>query len=263
MKKTASFYILILLGLLNTNTGYAEVKLPAIVSSNMVLQRSTTITLWGWADANEIITISASWLSEEIMIVPDKAGDWKVEVQTTDSKAPQTIKINSADSNIILENILFGEVWLCSGQSNMEQSIKGYYGQPTFGAQQAVARANNNNLRLFTVELEADVIPRDTLGVYRAWQSANPASVKEFSAIAYFYGQQLQEILDVPVGMIHTSWGGSLVEAWISNEVLSSIQEVDLSKVDLKRGNRFPTVLINAMINPLIPYIIKGALWYQ
>jgi sialate O-acetylesterase len=145
----------------------------------------------------------------------------------------------------------------------MEQAIRGYYGQPTFGAQEAIVTANNKNLRLFTVELEADVIPRDTLGDYRAWQPANPASVKEFSAIAYFYGQQLQEILDVPVGMIHTSWGGSLVEAWISNEVLSSIQEVDLSEVDLKRGNRFPTVLFNAMINPLIPYTIKGALWYQ
>ncbi len=90
MKKTTFFYILILL---ITNTGFAEVKLPAIVSSNMVLQRSTTITLWGGADANEKISINASWLSEEIKIVADKAGDWKVEVQTTDSKTPQTIKI--------------------------------------------------------------------------------------------------------------------------------------------------------------------------
>jgi sialate O-acetylesterase len=199
MRKIVRFYFLILSVLLFANTSYAEVKLPAIVSSNMVLQRSTTITLWGWSGANEKITISASWLSEEIKIVADKAGDWKVEVQTTGSKTPQTIEIKSADSNILLENILFGEVWLCSGQSNMEQPIRGYFGQPTFGAQQAIARANNKNLRLFTVELEADLIIRDTLGEYRAWQSANPASVKEFSAIAYFYGQQLQEILDVQV----------------------------------------------------------------
>jgi len=257
------FYLLALISLVVTGACFAEVKLPAIVSSNMVLQRSTTITLWGWADAKEKITISSSWLNEEVKIVADKAGDWKVEVKTTNSKAPQTIQIKSDDSNILLENILFGEVWLCSGQSNMEQPIRGYFGQPTFGAQEAIATANNKNLRLFTVELEADLIPRDLLGKHRAWQSANPAIVKDFSAIAYFYGQQLQEILDVPVGMIHTSWGGSLVEAWISNEVLSSIQEVDLSEVDLKRGNRFPTVLFNAMINPLIPYTIKGTLWYQ
>jgi sialate O-acetylesterase len=98
---------------------------------------------------------------------------------------------------------------------------------------------------------------------YSAWQSATPESVAGFSAIAYFYGQQLQEILDVPVGMIHSSWGGSLIEAWMSRESLSSIKEVDLTEVDLNRGNRFPTVLFNSMINPLIPFTIKGVLWYQ
>ncbi len=263
MKNRSHFYLLTFFCLIFTSICFAEVKLPAIVSSNMVLQRNTTITLWGWADAEEKITITASWLNEKIKINADKAGDWKVEVKTTNSKEPQTIKITSASSNILLENILFGEVWLCSGQSNMEQPVKGYYGQPTFGSQEAIATAGNENLRLFTVIKQADTISRDTLAGYIGWQSAKPGSVKDFSAIACFYGQKLQEILDVPVGMIHTSWGGSLVEAWISNEVLSSIQEVDLSEVDLRRGNRFPTVLFNAMINPLIPYTIKGALWYQ
>ncbi len=260
---TTLFYFLILSGLLVNNASYAEVKLPAIVSSNMVLQRNTTITLWGWADAKEKLVITASWLKDPINIATDKTGDWKVEVQTTDSKEPQTIKIKSHESDIFLDNILFGEVWLCSGQSNMEQPVRGYFGQPTFGSQQAIATANNENLRLFTVEKHADTNPIDNVKGYIGWQSANPGSVKEFSAIAYFYGQQLQEILDVPVGMIHTSWGGSLVEAWISNEVLSTIEKVDLSDVDLRRGNRFPTVLFNAMIHPLIPYTIKGALWYQ
>lgn len=255
--------LLILSGLLSTHVGYAEVKLPAIVSSNMVLQRNTTITLWGWADAKEKITITTSWLKERITIVADEAGDWKVEVQTTNSKESQSIKIKSRESDIFLDDILFGEVWLCSGQSNMEQPVRGFYGQPTLGSQEAIARANNENLRLFTVAMTADTIPLKNVKGYVGWQSANSESVKEFSAIAYFYGQKLQEILDVPVGIIHSSWGGSLVEAWISNEVLSSIQKVDLSKVDLRRGNRFPTVLFNAMINPLISYTIKGALWYQ
>jgi sialate O-acetylesterase len=87
--------------------------------------------------------------------------------------------------------------------------------------------------------------------------------VKEFSAVAYYYGRQLQETLGVPVGMIHSSWGGSLIEAWMSNEILSTIQPVELTNVELERGNRFPTVVFNAMINPLIPYTIKGVLWYQ
>jgi sialate O-acetylesterase len=263
MKKNIVFCTLILFGLLFTAASFATVKLPAIVSSNMVLQRNTTITLWGWADAEEKIRINASWLSEELNIVADSEGNWRVDVKTTNSKAPQAIKINSSESDILLDNILFGEVWLCSGQSNMTQPIKGYVGQPTYGSQQAMIGAKNENLRLFTVELNATTSPLKDVEKYRGWQSASTESVKNFSAIAYFFGQQLQETLDVPVGMIHTSWGGSLVEAWISNDVLGVMQEVDLSKVDLKRGNRFPTVLYNAMINPLIPYTIKGALWYQ
>ena len=254
---------LILSGLFYTKTSYAEVKLPAIVSSHMVLQRNTSITLWGWADAGEKLVITTSWLKDPMDVVADKAGDWKVEVQTTGTKEPQTIRIKSPDSDIFLENILFGEVWLCSGQSNMEQPVKGYFGQPTFDSQEAIVKANNGNLRLFTAELQADTLPLTDLKEFRGWQSATPEGVKEFSAVAYFFGKQLQDILDVPVGMIHNSWGGSLVEAWISHEVLSSIQEVDLADVDLRRGNRFPTVLFNAMINPLIPYTIKGALWYQ
>jgi len=248
---------------LYAGTSFAEVKLPALVSSNMVLQRDTTITLWGWADAQEKIAITASWLNKPIKLRADKKGTWQVEVKTTNSIAAQKIRIKSKASDILLDNVLFGEVWLASGQSNMEQPLEGNIAEPTFGSQQAIVHAGNDNLRLFTVTKEADTVPRERMGAHTGWQSATPASVKKFSAISYFYGQQLQEVLDVPVGMIHTSWGGSLVEAWMSKESLSQIKEIDLAEVDLERGNRYPTVLFNAMINPLIPYTIKGALWYQ
>ncbi|HSU49896.1 MAG TPA: sialate O-acetylesterase [Segetibacter sp.] len=263
MKNKKQVYILVLLSLVICNVCLAKIKLPAIVSSNMVLQRNTTITIWGWSDAKEKIVISASWLKVPVNVVADKAGAWKAQIQTSGNKEPQTIRLKSAGSNILLENILFGEVWLCSGQSNMTMPVKGYFGQRVTGAQQAIATAGNNKLRLFTVQQQASTEPQKELGKYTGWQSAGPESVKEFSAIAYFFGKQLQEFLDVPVGLIHTSWGGSLIEAWMSNESLSPIQTIDLSKVDLARGNRFQTVLFNAMINPLIPYTIKGALWYQ
>ncbi len=255
--------LLIVSCLLNANDIYAKVKLPPILSSNMVLQRNTSITLWGWADAGEKITITTSWLKDRIPIVADETGDWRVEVQTSNSKEAQSIKIRSQESDIFLENILFGEVWLCSGQSNMEQAVMGKMGQPTFGSQEAIVNAKNMNLRLFTVVKQADTIPRITLEGSIGWEQASPENVKEFSAIAYFFGQKLQEILDVPVGMIHTSWGGSDVRAWMSKEALSSFMKVNLSGVDLSRAPGTPTVLFNAMINPLIPYTIKGALWYQ
>jgi sialate O-acetylesterase len=245
------------------STSFADVELPALISSDMVLQRDTTITLWGWADAGEKISISVSWLDKRVRIRADASGKWSVEIKTTNSLDPQTIEIKSRTSEILLDNVLLGEVWLASGQSNMEQSLEGYVGQPTFGSQETIVHAANDYLRLFTVAREADTTPREKIADHTGWQSATPASVEDFSAIAYFYGQQLQEILDVPVGMIHTSWGGSLVEAWMSTESLSPIKEIDLTGLDLERGNRFPTVLFNAMINPLIPYTIKGALWYQ
>ncbi|WP_299553976.1 sialate O-acetylesterase [Seonamhaeicola sp.] len=255
----AALFFFLIIQLVN-----AEVKLPAIVSSNMVLQRNTTVVLWGWADANEKISIEASWLSENLQLKADGSGNWRIEVKTTNDKTPQTIKIKGKTSSIVLDNVLFGEVWLCSGQSNMQQSLKGYYGQPTFGGSKAIANSKNFDLRLFSVSRKGAKEPLKDVENYEAWKEASPENVAGFSAVAYFFGQQLQEILDVPVGMIHTSWGGSTVQAWISNDMLSNYQEVDLTNVDItERTNHIPTALYNAMIHPLIPYTIKGALWYQ
>lgn len=264
MKNKAFTLFAILICLLSVQPIKAEVKLPAIVSSHMVLQRNTTVVLWGWANANEKITIEASWLKTIQQIKADKNGDWKIEIKTTESKDPQTLKIKSKESNIILNDILFGEVWLCSGQSNMQQSLEGYMGQPTFGAIQAIANSNNPNLRLFSVDRLGAKTPLNDVEKYTGWQQASPDTVTKFSAVAYFYGVQLQKILDVPVGMIHTSWGGSKVEAWISKDIMSLYEAVNLENVDItKKTNHVPTALYNAMIHPLIPYTIKGALWYQ
>ena len=217
-----------------------------------------------WVDTKEKISIEAAWLQETMNLEADNEGNWRIEVKTTDSKDPQTIKITSKTSAITIENVLFGEVWLCSGQSNMQQPLKGYDGQPTFGANMAVATSNNPNLRLFTVDRVGSKTPLTDIEMYTPWQQATPESVLEFSAIAYFFGQQLQEILDVPVGMIHTSWGGSSVQAWISKEVISNYLEVNLDDVDITKGtNHIPSALFNAMIQPLVPYTFKGALWYQ
>lgn len=243
----------------------AKIKLPAIVSSNMVLQRNTTVKLWGWADANEEITIKTSWLKKTINIQADSEGNWSIDAQTTNSKEPQYITLKSKTSNIKLDNILFGEVWLCSGQSNMEMPMKGYTGQPIFGAAEAIVKANNPNLRLFSVtRTSGSKTPLKEVLKYSAWQQATPESVQKYSAVAYFYGQQLQEILDVPVGLILSAWGGSSVQAWTSNEALSKYQTIDLTDKDINvKPNSIPTALFNSMIHPLIPYTIKGAIWYQ
>lgn len=263
MKKKLILCLLLLSGVLYNSNVKANVRLPDLVASNMVLQRNTTITLWGWANPGEKFTITASWLANPIRVSADKAGDWKINLSTTNSKQPQFIKIKGNKETISLDNILFGEVWLCSGQSNMEIPVNGYLGQPIYGAQEAIVNAMNDDIRLFTVSKQASLMVENTLAVHSTWQSADPQSIKEFSAVAYFFGKRLHDILNVPVGLIHSSWGGSLIEAWMSKEALNSVKNFDLNGVDLKRGNRFPTVLFNAMINPLIPYTIKGAIWYQ
>ncbi len=242
----------------------AQLKLPAIVSSNMVLQREANVSIWGWAAPNKKVTIKCSWLQAELDVKVNPEGRWQTSITTTGSKSAQEIIVKSAKEEITLDNILFGEVWLCSGQSNMEQPVSGFNGQPTFGSQEAIVSPKNPNLRLFTVERAASKLPNANIEKYRPWQEANPETVSDFSAVAYFYGSKLQEMLDVPVGMIHTSWGGSKVEAWMGEGVLKEFQEFDLAELDVNNGpHRKPTFLFNAMINPLIPYTIKGALWYQ
>lgn len=265
MKKNILLLLITSFTVLLCESVNAEIKLPAIVSSNMVLQRNTTVKLWGWADANEKITIKTSWTKNAINIQADAEGNWSVDAQTTNSKEPQKITLKSKTSNITLGNILFGEVWLCSGQSNMEMPMKGYAGQPIFGSAEAVAKANNPNLRLFSVtRVSGSKTPLKDVNKYSPWQQATPETVLKFSAVGYFYGQQLQEILDVPVGLILSAWGGSSVQAWMSVESVSKYQTIDLTfKTIEAKPNSTPTALFNSMLNPLIPYTIKGAIWYQ
>lgn len=242
----------------------AQIQLPSIISSNMVLQRNTEVTLWGWSKPNTHVILEYSWLSKKDKISTDANGKWKIKVTTTNSKESQTIKIRDKDSEVVLEHVLFGEVWICSGQSNMYQPVKGYTAQPTFGSLKAIAHAKNDKLRLFSVGRNVSKTPQEKIEEYKGWESANPNNVINYSAVAYFFGQQLQEILDVPVGLIHTSWGGSKIEAWMSKQSLGAFKQVDLDTVNMKKGRpHIPTAIYNSMIAPLIPYTIKGALWYQ
>ncbi|WP_025763474.1 sialate O-acetylesterase [Dyadobacter tibetensis] len=263
MNNRLLFFLLTVLLSLGTQSVDAKVRLPAILSSNMVLQRNTEVVIWGWADPQEKITVEASWLQSKIKIQADAAGNWKHKISTTLSKDPQTLTIKSKDTDIRLEQILFGEVWLCSGQSNMYQPITGYTGQPTYGSNEALQKSNNANLRLFSVARVGSKEPLTDIKEFSSWEQASPKNVASFSAIGYFFGQQLQASLDVPVGIIHTSWGGSYVEAWMSEEALSPYQKINIESADLRIAQTVQTALFNAMINPIIPFNIKGVLWYQ
>ena len=263
MKKLVIVFISLIF-LSNNTSLFAKIKLPGIIASNMVLQRNTSVKIWGWANSGEKISIKTSWLANEIKITTPINGRWEVILKTTLSKDPQTIQLSSLESNIKLENILFGEVWVCSGQSNMRMPLKGYTGQPTFEGNAAIANSRNNNIRLFSITENGNPTPLDTVASYKKWDIANPNNTKDFSAVAYFYGQKLEEILEVPVGIIMTSWGGTRIQPWMSKEAVTPFLDVNKVKKDTtEKYKRIPSAIYNAMINPITFYTIKGVLWYQ
>lgn len=257
---SAIFFLLILSDL------NAQIRLPEIISSDMIVQRNAVVKIWGWSQKKETITLEGSWLSEVITTKADQSGKWMMTVPTTNSRASQSIKISDKSSEVVLENILFGDVWLSSGQSNMEMSLSGRKGEPTFHGLEGIAKSNNPNLRLFTINKSSSTTPIDTLGQVKRWESSNPDAVANFSAVGYFFGSQLQKALDVPIGLIHCSWGGSSIQAWMSEEVLNAIQPFHLDSFPMnteRELRKTPTLLYNAMIYPITNYGIKGVIWYQ
>ena len=163
-----------------------------------------------------------------------------------------------------LTNILFGEVWVCSGQSNMRMPLRGFTGQPTFEGNSAIANSRNNNIRLFSITENGSPTPLDTVVNYKKWNVASPENTKDFSAVGYFYAQKLQEILDVPVGIVMTSWGGTRIQPWISKDAVTPFLDINKVKKDTtEKYKRIPSAIFNAMINPITSYTIKGVIWYQ
>jgi sialate O-acetylesterase len=257
-------FLFVIFTLTKSTFSYAKIKLPSIIASNMVLQRNTSVKIWGWANPGEKISIKTSWISKSIKVTAPESGRWEISLITTLSKEFQTIQFKSKESNIKLDNILFGEVWLCSGQSNMRMPLKGYTGQPTFDGNLEIAKPKNQNLRLFSITENGSLTPLDSVSKYRKWDSANSETVKEFSAVAYFYGIQLQKILDVPVGLVMTSWGGTRIQPWMSREAITPLIDVNKVKKDTTEKNkRIPSAIYNAMINPITSFTIRGVLWYQ
>ena len=241
----------------------AKVRLAALFTDGMVLQQQAQVPIWGWADPQATVILQTSWNGQKYRAKADDLGQWKIRVQTPAAGGAYQIKV--AEKNVIeLQDILIGEVWLCSGQSNMEMPLKGYPGQPILGSTEAIMNSKDEQLRIYTV-------PRNPLlqpavdSKPSSWKKAEPQSVVGFSATAYFFGRQLRKTLGVPVGLIHSSYGGSNVEAWMEASWLVDQQDIQIPKQEegLKDKNRVPTMLYNGMIHPIAGYGIRGMIWYQ
>lgn len=215
----------------------ADVKLPAVLNSHMVLQRDKPISVWGWADAGENVTVSLG--NGNAATTADSEGRWKVSLPAMEADGKSHTLTVAGDNTVTLDDILIGEVWVGSGQSNMEWQLRN-----TQGAAEAIASANHPDIRLFHVKKVQKPKPADDVEVTAHWTVCTPESVPAFSAVLYYFGRKLHEEIDVPVGLINSSWGGSPIEPWTVTEENS--------------GGMY-----NGMIAPLQPFSIRGAIWYQ
>lgn len=231
---------------------HSEIRLPAVISDNMVLQQQSDVRLWGNARPGSKVTVIPSWDHKTYTTAADKEGDWSLNVTTPSAGGPYTVSISDG-KGLTIDNVMIGEVWVCSGQSNMDMRMSGRYGDPVIGSMDAIITSANPDIRMFTVRAKMSGEPlTDCSG---EWQEASPATVPDFSATAYYFARKLNEALHIPVGIIHSSYGGSRVEAWMSEEAVAPYR--DMPEV------QNACILYNGMMNPLVGYGIRGFLWYQ
>ncbi len=276
---------------LSTLTAQAEIKLPRIFGSNMVLQQGMQNPVWGWGDAGEKVTVTVD--GQSVSATAGDDGAWRVKLPELKVGGPYAITV-SGSSSIKLENVLVGEVWLCSGQSNMQWAV-----DQADDADLEKLTAKFPNIRLITVPQVGTQEPQNDFGG-EGWQVCSPETVGPFSAVGYFFGRQLHQTLDVPVGLIDDSWGGSACEAWVRRDLLAADERYaellarweETEKTfnyekatanyreaakkareagkqppraprNILAGQHRPANLYNGVLKPTIGYGIKGAIWYQ
>ena len=270
--------VLLSVGLSGGAQSTANSGVSQVFGSNMVLQRSIPAPVWGWAAPGRKVTVRIADRSADA--TADANGKWMVRLQPLPAGGPYKMRIDGPQPAITFSNVLVGDVWACSGQSNMELGIGG-----TNGAKMAISHALFPQIRLYTVPKRVAYEPqyglaRDTADLTGLWSVCTPKTIATggwdgFSAAAYFFGRKLYQDLKVPIGLIHCSWKASLAEAWTSAEALDRLPDFSeaLQKLRATKANPFTgkqdkypyvmTVLYNGMIAPLVPYGIKGVIWYQ
>ncbi|OFX33322.1 MAG: hypothetical protein A2W90_03700 [Bacteroidetes bacterium GWF2_42_66] len=242
----------------------AEVRLPHIFSSNMVLQQGRENPIWGWADKGERITLEID--GKTIKTKTGQDGKWKALLPVMNYGNPHTLIIKGKNT-LQLDNVLIGEVWVCSGQSNMGMTV-----QSSKDAEKEIASANYPQIRLFSVPKALAQSPREDIEK-GSWVECSPENIPGFSAAGYFFGRYIHQQLNVPVGIINSSVGGTKIQCWMSEDAAQNdpdvivpykyMKELAPEKVEDKIRNELASVLFNSMIYPIIPYGIKGVIWYQ
>lgn len=250
--------------LLGASGLHAKVKLPNLIGDNMVLQQQTEVKLWGEAAPNQTVKVIPSWDGKEYTVKADKQGCWLLKVQTpAGGYTPYEIVFDDGEK-ISIKNVLIGEVWMASGQSNMEMPLKGFSGCFTMDGQESIAySAREKGVRFFTVSRNQCYEPQTSCE--GNWKVSSPATASEFSAVAYHYATTLSEVLQLPVGILSCAYGGSTVESWLPKEILQNYKDIPLDKEGIEKWVEWerPLLMYNGMFLPIKNYTIKGFIWYQ
>ncbi|TDG36009.1 sialate O-acetylesterase [Pedobacter changchengzhani] len=239
----------------------AKIVLPGIFADHMVLQQQADVWIWGTAKISAAVSLTTSWNGKTYTFKTDQKGIFKTKVSTPKAGGPFNIVINDGEK-LTLNDVLIGEVWVCSGQSNMEMALRGN-SSPILNAAQIILNADNDKLRLYNVAKAVSLTP--VADSKSAWLPSNSESARNFSALAYQFGDILQKKLKVPVGIIVSSVGGTMIESWMDAESLKPFPEVKLPMgADAEKPTaKMPTTLYNGMIAPIAGLNIKGFVWLQ
>lgn len=256
-------HLLTLCALMGVSLNTQALELPEIFGNDMMLQQQTEARLWGWAKGGSTVEVQTSWNNQTYSAKADKkSGRWELKVQTpAASYDTHTVIVKGDGQEVTLDNVLIGEVWFCSGQSNMEMPVNGFWNCPVEGSNETIAHANQyrGRIRCATIPKVDALEPQES--VAGKWQDCTMATVGSFSANGYYFAETLTDLLDVPVGIINCSWGGSCVEGWLPKEILLTYPD-GLTPIDDTDYHR-KMVMFNGMLNPLAGYTIKGFLWNQ
>jgi len=245
----------------------AKVKPAGIISDNMVLQQQTEVALWGTAKAGSKVTVLPGWTDVKTSVKVGTDGKWFAKVATPQASMTAYDIVFDDGEQTVVKNVLIGEVWLCSGQSNMGMQMSGYNNQPVEGSTADIIRAKPSvPIRMCTIPRSTPLTELEDCEI--KWLEHTPANVNTCSAAAYYFAKLINEVLEVPVGLVMPYYGGSPIFAWMNKETLSTkFPDVDLSFIDKgempETPSKSPVLLFNGMVAPIVPYTIKGLLWYQ
>ncbi len=258
MEKNLKTVIAFVIWLLATNLS-AQIRLPAVIGDNMVLQQKSDAPVWGWGEPGSEIKVTGSWDNDTVKTKVSNHSFWSVKLKTPEAGGPYTVNIKSGDE-LTLKNVMVGEVWICSGQSNMEWSAS----HNLMNAEEEIKNANYPEIRLFHVKKVASETLQDNC--FASWEECSPQSMRTFSSVGYFFSRTLHKNLNIPIGIIEVAWGGTPAEVWVNPDLIEADPFLKSSAGRLLTYDWWPKkpgVAYNAMINPLIPFSIAGAIWYQ